>query len=75
MELIQILSMIFVVYSHRSKIYNKMNKSKVGLLVMSPIMIPYVIYGLIRLSRNHDFSVMVDKYEKQKKTRRVFTIT
>ena len=71
MELIQILFSVFgifnSVYSHRSKIYNKMSKSKVGLVIMSPIMVPYVIYGLIKLARDPDFAVILDKCKKQKK--------
>jgi hypothetical protein len=71
MELIQILFSVFgifnFVYFNRSKIYNKMSKSKVGLCIMAPIMVPYVIHGLIKLTRDHDFSVILDKCKEQKK--------
>lgn len=71
MELIQILFSVVgtsgFVYQHRSKIYNMMSKSKVGLCIMSPIMAPYVIYGLIKLARDPDFAVILDKCKEQKK--------
>ena len=71
MDLIQILisvaGMSNVIYQHRSKIYNKLSRSKVGLWLMSPIMVPYIIYGLIKLVKDPDFSAMMDKWNKQKK--------
>ena len=71
MELIQtlfsVVGMFNFVFSYRSKIYNKMSKSKVGLGIMSPIMVPYVVYGLIKLAREPDFVVILDKCKEQKK--------
>ena len=71
MELIQtlfsVVGMFNFVFSHRSKIYNKMSKSKVGLWIMSPIMVPYVVYGLIKLARDSDFAAILDKCKEQKK--------
>lgn len=47
MELIQILFSVVgtfgFVYQHRSKIYNMMSKSKVGLCIMSPIIAPTIM--------------------------------
>lgn len=71
MEITQILLSMLGIFSfifmNRNKIYEKLSNSKMGLWVMSPIMVPYVIYGLIKLARDDDFIMMITDAEKQKK--------
>jgi len=71
MEFIQILFPILgisnFVYMYRRKISEILGRSETGKWFMSPIMIPYVIYGLIKLSRDEDFIMRILDAKKQRK--------
>ena len=67
-ELIQFLPSIFwFMFMNRGKIYEKLRKNKTGLLIMSPIMVPYVIYGLIKLAKDEELNMLMLNAKKQKK--------
>jgi len=55
------------VYDVRKRIYNFLIKSKIGMWIMAPIIVTYVIWAYIKLARDPDYSALVDKWEKQKK--------
>jgi hypothetical protein len=54
-------------YSKRGQIYDKLSKSKSGQYMMLPVLIPYLIYGLIKLLRDDYFTMMMLEAKKQKK--------
>ena len=56
-----------LVFTHRSKISEFLGKSKIGIWIMAPIMVPYATYVLIKLVRNEDFIMRMAEAEKQKK--------
>ena len=70
MEITQIFSMFGIfsfVFMNRKKIYDKLSNSKIGFWVMSPIMVPYVMYGLIKLAKDDDFIMLITDAKRQKK--------
>ncbi len=52
---------------NRSKISEILGRSKIGKWIMSPVMVPYVIYGLIKLAKDEDLILMMLEAKKQKK--------
>jgi len=56
-----------IVYDVRGRICEFLGKSKTGKWIMAPIMVPYVICGLIRLARDKQFIALMLDAEKQKK--------
>jgi len=62
-----IFGLVVMLYTNRGKIYNKLKNSKVGVWIMSPILAPYVIYGIVKLLRDPSFIALMDKANKQKK--------
>jgi len=62
-----ILGITRLVYGFRSRLYDYLGKSKIGTWIMSPIMVPYVIYILIKLVRDGDFLMLMENINKQKR--------
>ncbi len=70
MELVYLFSILGLsnfIFIHRGKIYNILGRSKVGQLVMSPILIPYLIWGLFKLAKDENLIKGILEAEKQKK--------
>ena len=74
MDIIEILApfgfiygIVRLVYGLRSRLSDALGKSKIGKWIMSPIMVPYVIYLLIKLVRDKDFLMLIENINKQKK--------
>ena len=65
--ILPIFGVVFTIINNRSIIYNRLSKSNVGLWIMSPIMLLYVIWGLYKLSRDQDFLRMIESAERQRK--------
>ena len=66
-HLISIFGLSNFIFAHRNKIYNILGRSKIGKWIMSPVMIPYFIYALIKLARDEDLILMMLEARKQKK--------
>jgi len=62
-----ILGIARLVYGLRNRLSDALGKSKIGKWIMSPIMVPYVIYLLIKLMRDKDFLILMENLNKQKK--------
>jgi len=65
--ILPIFGVVFTIINNRSIIYNRLSKSNVGLWIMSPIMLPYVIWGLYKLSQDQDFLRMIESADRQRK--------
>lgn len=61
------MAAVITIIKSRNWIYEKLSASKVGLWIMSPIMIPYVLYGLYKLYQDQDFLKLIENASKQKK--------
>jgi len=55
------------IFDIRSKIEEFLGKFTVGKWIMAPIMVPYVIYLLIKLLRDKDFLAVMERAQQQKK--------
>jgi len=62
-----ILGIARLVYGLRSRLEDYLGTSKIGKWIMSPIIVPYVIYLLIKLVRDEDFLMLMENINKQKK--------
>jgi len=62
-----VIGFIVMMYTNRGKIYNKLKDTKIGTWIMAPILIPYVVIGIVRLYRDPSFIALMDKANKQKK--------
>jgi len=62
-----VISFIVIMYTNRGRIYNKLKDTKVGTWIMAPILVPYVIYVIFKLSRDPYFIASMGEANKQKK--------
>ena len=56
-----------IIFDIRGKIEEFLGKFTVGKWIMAPIMVPYVIYLLIKLLRDKDFLAVMERAKQQKK--------
>ena len=67
MEWYNIIPMISFIVIKREKIYDFLEKYKIGRALMYPFVLPFVIYCLFKIARNEDLMMRITEAKKQKK--------
>jgi hypothetical protein len=60
------IAMISYGYHWRTKIYNVLSKNRIGEAIMTPIMLPYVLYAFWKMVQDPFWIKLLDKIKHQK---------